>query len=738
MKKQTSMKVFTVLRYVLLGGILGYLIAEAVIHGFFDRFSQIPSFHALCPFEAFGSFLNTLTGLEFFSNPFASASVFFIVLILLAILLNRVFCGFLCAFGALQEFVGNLGKKVLKKRFIIPKRIDNVLRALKYVFLVLSVLLAYFSGYEFFRNLIGLTQGSQAFSYIDPWIAFKNLLSNNLLVTGYISSLVVLVISLVGSFFFQRFYCKYVCPLGGLLAVFGSLSGLHAHKKPSPVEAVDETACTDCASCSYCNSSVNCDELEDVELTASSDSYEEIEAISDNTSDFEEYESEEEYYEYDEYYDEDPNAEENNQEENYCINCGKCSEVCPMGIDVASVNGSVDFAECINCQKCVAVCPQKGVMQTRYFKAKVHPILILLLSVVIFFGAAFALNFIKIDRGGAAKEPIYDSIRVNPVILDKFDVDEFLDVYKSDFSTVKDYLTFSEVADTVTIGYCKTNSSDYYAELTTLFGIDDTSDPNTSFRKLLDTAPIKISAVYLGFDKSKMTEFAEYFGATPDDSFGSISERFYELSDEFFGYNFNANETTTSLIKSYAYWHQCAYGAKYSEMKNFYELLTECEFENSLADYFAAAEYNVGAMLSVEGITLDELKKTYHVGGEITLSTTYAELQDAVMLSYYAEYDEANKDTEDYEPILPGILEIYGLSLDTVDTTITVGELLESGTVLQAAKFMGCQTDDDIKAFSEEYGVTDLNAPYSEYHAAVNASTDEYYNMLYQYYYSGY
>ena len=227
------MKVFTVLRYVLLGGILGYLIAEAVIHGFFDRFSQIPSFHALCPFEAFGSFLNTLTGLEFFSNPFASASVFFIVLILLAILLNRVFCGFLCAFGALQEFVGNLGKKVLKKRFIIPKRIDNVLRALKYVFLVLSVLLAYFSGYEFFRNLIGLTQGSQAFSYIDPWLAFKNLLSNNLLVTGYISSLVVLVISLVGSFFFQRFYCKYVCPLGGLLAVFGSLSGLHAHKKPS-------------------------------------------------------------------------------------------------------------------------------------------------------------------------------------------------------------------------------------------------------------------------------------------------------------------------------------------------------------------------------------------------------------------------------------------------------------------------------------------------------------------------
>ena len=66
MKKQRSMKLFSVLRYVSLGAILGYMVAEAVIHGFFDRYAGVPAFHTLCPFEAFGNFLNTLTGLEFF------------------------------------------------------------------------------------------------------------------------------------------------------------------------------------------------------------------------------------------------------------------------------------------------------------------------------------------------------------------------------------------------------------------------------------------------------------------------------------------------------------------------------------------------------------------------------------------------------------------------------------------------------------------------------------------------
>lgn len=737
MKKQTSMKVFKVLRYVLLGGILGYLIAEAVIHGFFDRFSQMPSFHALCPFEAFGSFLNTLTGLEFFSNPFASASVFFLVLILLAILLNRVFCGFLCAFGALQEFIGNLGGKILKKRPVINKKLDRVLRALKYVFLVLSVLLAYFSGVEFFRNLITLSSGSDGFSYIDPWIALKNLLSNNFLVTGYISSLAILVISLVGSFFFQRFYCKYICPLGATFAIFGSLSGLHIHRNVDPAEelcsaeevcadeSLESEGCCDCSSCTFCCGNETYEEsvesTDNVEIPEEAIEEEYFEEEND-------YEFEEEYEEYDDEFSED--TDEGN---NYCINCGKCSEVCPMGIDVAGIKGTVDSAECISCQKCVAACPQKGALQTRYFKSKSHPIIILLVTVVLFFGAAFALNFIKIDRGGSAKEPIYDSIRVNPIVTHEFNIDELFEACKEDFATIKTYFTLSEVVENTTLEYCKNASDVYYKEVLDTFSLTEETPLDTSFMEIFNKASIGVTAKYLGFADDKLVKFASYFGAKPEDAFGIISDRFYKISDEYSDYLYNANDQSIGLAQKYQYWHQCAYGPKYNEIKSYYELLTNCEFETKLSGFLAEPVYNVEAMLATEGITLDELKKTYHIADTITLKSTYSEFQDAVMLSYYANYAEENSGAED---VLSKILAIYGISKDDIDLTMTIGELLDSGTIRQAAEFMGCSTEEDFQNFAKEYNVTDMSDPYTKYHKAVNASTDEYYNMLYAYYYS--
>lgn len=43
-----------------------------------------------------------------------------------------------------------------------------------------------------------------------------------------------------------------------------------------------------------------------------------------------------------------------------CIECGRCSEVCPMGIDPSNYKeeGAVTDGDCIKCGKCVASCPQ--------------------------------------------------------------------------------------------------------------------------------------------------------------------------------------------------------------------------------------------------------------------------------------------------------------------------------------------------------------------------------------------
>lgn len=44
-----------------------------------------------------------------------------------------------------------------------------------------------------------------------------------------------------------------------------------------------------------------------------------------------------------------------------CISCGKCSKVCPMGLDVEAMvkgGGSGRCTECIQCGACVDDCPK--------------------------------------------------------------------------------------------------------------------------------------------------------------------------------------------------------------------------------------------------------------------------------------------------------------------------------------------------------------------------------------------
>ena len=58
------------------------------------------------------------------------------------------------------------------------------------------------------------------------------------------------------------------------------------------------------------------------------------------------------------------------KEKNSCISCGKCSKICPMGIDVLNKIQKEKFqdVECIQCGACVDNCPKKVLSYT--FKLK--------------------------------------------------------------------------------------------------------------------------------------------------------------------------------------------------------------------------------------------------------------------------------------------------------------------------------------------------------------------------------
>ncbi|MGB9814170.1 MAG: 4Fe-4S binding protein [Thermovenabulum sp.] len=66
-----------------------------------------------------------------------SSFVLLAIVIILSILFGSVFCGFICPFGSVQEWIGKLGKIIFKKRFnkFIPSKYDRYFRYFRYIVL---------------------------------------------------------------------------------------------------------------------------------------------------------------------------------------------------------------------------------------------------------------------------------------------------------------------------------------------------------------------------------------------------------------------------------------------------------------------------------------------------------------------------------------------------------------------------------------------------------------------------
>ena len=75
----------------------------------------------------------------------------------------------------------------------------------------------------------------------DPFNALGHLADFNALTTSYLVGFIVLIISLLGSVVYDRFFCKYLCPAGALYGAVGKAS-------PYAVR-VDEDACIRCGKC---------------------------------------------------------------------------------------------------------------------------------------------------------------------------------------------------------------------------------------------------------------------------------------------------------------------------------------------------------------------------------------------------------------------------------------------------------------------------------------------------------
>jgi len=247
-------KPIKIIRLIILGVFLVAISVVAYLHQ--TGKGVIPSIHALCPFGGLESLYTFFTTGSFISKIFAGTMVLFFVTLLLAILFRRSFCGLICPFGAMQEFFGMLGRKLMGKQIKMPAVVDKPLRWLKYIILAVTVIFAFF------------TAGLWMESY-DPWAAYAHLSTGLASVwVMFPIGLILLIVTIIGSIVYDRFLCKYICPMGAFYGIVGKISphkvtrnadsctncGICSKKCPMNIDVATKTAVTsaECIGCQKC------------------------------------------------------------------------------------------------------------------------------------------------------------------------------------------------------------------------------------------------------------------------------------------------------------------------------------------------------------------------------------------------------------------------------------------------------------------------------------------------------
>lgn len=133
-----------------------------------------------------------------------------IVLCLLTIIFGRIFCGFMCSFGAIGDWFYMLSEFIQKKTGVkfpkIPEKAQINMQKFKYIVLLFIVLLC-FSG-----------NGEYVTKY-SPWTVFSLITQRNFKIATYIVGSVLLIFIIIGMMLKERFFCQFICPLGAVFSL---------------------------------------------------------------------------------------------------------------------------------------------------------------------------------------------------------------------------------------------------------------------------------------------------------------------------------------------------------------------------------------------------------------------------------------------------------------------------------------------------------------------------------------
>ncbi len=228
-----------------------------------------------------------------------------IALVAAVVLFSKLFCAFICPIGTVQDLLS----KARNTMHIIGLKVrngslaDKILRIVKYALVFWIFYMTVNASELFCKNL-------------DPYYAIATGFKGEITLW---MSIVTICITVIGSFFVDMFWCRYICPLGAISnslkfwVWIGVLFGLYY---------VSDVLGADIPWAVLLGAFCILGYL--LEVLHSKPKFQILHVVKD---------------------------------ENACNNCGLCIKKCPHHIDIKSFhNGKVNHVDCTLCGECVAAC----------------------------------------------------------------------------------------------------------------------------------------------------------------------------------------------------------------------------------------------------------------------------------------------------------------------------------------------------------------------------------------------